>query len=272
MLPEVGLAPFRSSQVPLFLSWAAKEGWKCWQWEFDFLLEHFPQGCWMSSTGGIATGFITSVKYGNSGWIGNLLVREDCRGRGHGRLLMEQAMDSLDRAGVKTMWLTASRAGQPLYEKLGFIAIDRIIRWRGSGVADNLAVLGEYSLEAIHDLDCHAWGDTRSSIVREIATQATVVGVADGFCMVQGAEGDLQLGPWSCRGVTAAEALLEQALMVAGSAEVFLDVPDSNDDAAFVLRKWGFTPCGETILMYRGAAPAYQPQLIYALATMGSMG
>nr|WP_279342498.1 GNAT family N-acetyltransferase [Geotalea sp. SG265] len=266
------LEPFRFGNVPLFLSWAAEEGWRCGSWEFDFLLEHFPQGCWTTSTDGIATGFITSVKYVNSGWIGNLLVREDCRGRGYGRLLMEQAMDSLDRAGVKTMWLTASRAGQPLYEKLGFIAIDRISRWRGSGIPDAAATPANYLPDDIESLDRHAWGDTRRLILDTIAAKATVVGTADGFCMVQGTEGALQLGPWSCRNTVAAEDLLEQALTVAGPAEIFLDVPDSNDDAAFLLRKWGFAPCSGTILMYRGALPSYQPQLIYALASMGSMG
>ncbi|WP_054691536.1 hypothetical protein [Geotalea toluenoxydans] len=127
-------------------------------------------------------------------------------------------------------------------------------------------------MELIEELDCLAWGDNRSPIIGKIAELGTVIGAADGFCMVQGSETALQLGPWCCRSLPAAENLLEQALTMMGRGDVFLDVPDSNGNAAFILRKRDFTPCGGTVLMYRGASPAYRSQLIYALATMGSIG
>ncbi|ACM20942.1 N-acetyltransferase, GNAT family [Geotalea daltonii FRC-32] len=272
MRPEVTIEPFRPYQVPLFLALAAKEGWKCGQWEFDFLLENFGQGCWVARHNQHVAGFVTSVKYGKSGWIGNLLVRAELRGQGLGRFLMEQAIASLDRAGTETIWLTASRSGRPLYEKLGFFQIDMITRWRGSGDINSRKLQQGYTLEMVEELDQLGWGDHRSLIIRKAAEQGTVLSVPDGFCMVQNAGGTLQLGPWCCRSLPAAENLLEQALTMMGQGDVFLDVPDSNGNAAFILRKRGFTPCGGTVLMYRGASPAYRSQLIYALATMGSIG
>lgn len=272
MRPEITLEPFRISQVPLFLSLATREGWQCGQWEFDFLLENFPNGCWVACSKGDRAGFITGAKYGKSGWIGNLLVREDRRGQGIGRLLMEQAMNSLDRAGVETIWLTASRAGQPLYEKLGFVATDTIIRWRGKGTVDKRMVPQECPMALVAELDHLAWGDDRRAIIGNIAGFGTVVAAADGFCMVQGTDGALQLGPWSCRGVQAAEELLDQALAVAGRGTISLDVPESNHHASSILVARGFSPMGATRLMYRGSRPRYQPRYIYALASMGSMG
>ncbi len=130
---EMRIEPLLPGHVPDFLNLAGKEGWISEEWEFDFVLNNFPEGCWIVPIGGIPAGYITAARYEKSGWVGNLLVREEWRGRGLGGTLLRQALSSLDRTGAEITWLTASPAGQPLYEKLGFVAIDRIIRWRGRG-------------------------------------------------------------------------------------------------------------------------------------------
>lgn len=272
MPPEVRLEPFRFYQVPLFLSFAAREGWRCHEWEFQFLLEHFPQGCFVARRDGRTAGFVTSVRYGASGWIGNLLVQEEHRGHGLGRSLMEQALAALDDARVATIWLTASEAGRPLYEKLGFIAIDWIIRWRCTSGAMYRKLEQVYDQAAIEDTDRLGWGDRRSTIIGRIAELGTVLEEAGGFCMVQATGDGFQLGPWGCRGEDAAEKLMHRVMAAAGPGPVFLDVPESNGHAAAMLQARGFASCGMTVLMYRGAPPEYNARHIYALASMGSMG
>ena len=124
---------FRHGDMDAFFVFAAREGWICDRWEFDFLLNTFPDGCLVGRSAGKPAGFVTSVKYEKSGWIGNLVVTEEMRGRGLGRALMTRALAALQSVETETVWLTASAAGQPLYGKLGFRAIDEIRRWVGSG-------------------------------------------------------------------------------------------------------------------------------------------
>lgn len=271
MQSEVTLEPFRFYQVPLFLAHAGKEGWRCEEWEFRFVLETFPSGCWVARKDGRVSGFVTSIKYDKSGWIGNLLVCQKERGLGLGRLLMERAMVSLADAGVSTMWLTASEAGRPLYEKMDFAAVDRIIRWSGYGSLNPVAN-GSYSIATARHLDQAGWGDDRSLIIDHILEKGTVVETTGGFCVVQIANEGFQLGPWGCESEIIASQLLNCALGVTGQTKVFLDVPERNEAVARILADAGFVHCGRTVLMCRGNKPAYRPDYIYALASMGSMG
>ncbi len=269
------IAPFGPLHVPEFLTAAKAEGWISDPWELDFLLKSFPEGCWEALHGDTVAGFITAAMHERSGWIGNLLVRKEVRGRGFGRALFERALDSLGQAGAGTVWLTASSDGEPLYRKLGFSAVDRIIRWRGK--PGTLATIPsrsrEYSLPSIEETDRMGWGDRRGKLVSAVAERGMVVQYADGFCMLQPTEESIQLGPWGCRRPEIAESLLTQTLaVVSPSTEVVLDTPEANHHAATLLSAQGFSSCGASALMYRGSRPDYSPERIFALASMGSSG
>src|SRR6266540_2127608 len=108
---------FTQHDIEPFLAMALQAGWICDQWEFRFLLEAFPEGCFTARTESGPVAFITSVKYDESGWIGNLIVAEELRGRGLGTSLMHKAIASLEEAGAKSIWLTASADGKGVYEK-----------------------------------------------------------------------------------------------------------------------------------------------------------
>lgn len=272
MQSEVTLEPFRFYQVPLFLAQAQKEGWRCEEREFRFVLKVFPSGCWVARKEGRVSGFVTSIKYQRSGWIGNLLVRQRHRGHGIGRMLMARALASLDDAGASTIWLTASEAGRPLYEKLGFVARDRVVRWRGRGIAASVTAQDLVDRPRVEELDRLGWGDNRSLILDDVLEHGALLENDGGYCVMQKVADGFQLGPWGCKTKDQATDLLDRALALAGSGEVVLDSPESNLVAASILEKAGLNPSGRTVLMYRGATPAYQPELIYALASMGSMG
>src|SRR5512147_3174250 len=124
---------FRNEDVDTFLALAAEEQWICGRWELDFLLRRFPDGCLAARLDDGPIAFVTAMKYGESGWIGNLVVRDDQRGKGIGSGLMVKSLQTLMDAGARTVWLTASEKGRPVYEGLGFRAIDRIGRWFGKG-------------------------------------------------------------------------------------------------------------------------------------------
>jgi ribosomal protein S18 acetylase RimI-like enzyme len=264
---------FKHSDLDRFLRLAKAEGWICDRWEFDFLLNAFPQGCLVARRWGIAVAFVTAIRYGTSGWIGNLVVREEFRGQGLGRTLMEEAIAVLDEAGTETIWLTASLAGKPLYESLGFTAVDVINRWVGRGIGGDEASDGEtVSRDEILAVDRAGWGDLRETIIDQVAERGRVFGTRGAFLVSQACAGSVQLGPWGGND-GGALLLLENALTEAGwGKKVFLDAPLRNTGLAALLPGMGFSVRGSNLLMCRGKAPAYEPERIFALASMGSMG
>jgi hypothetical protein len=106
-----------------------------------------------------------------------------------------------------------------------------------------------------------------------LAGRGTLFVEEQGFLLCNPCGAGVQLGPWGCRTPAAAARLLEKVLSVPGErVPLFLDVPLQNRSAAKLLGPHGFVATGSTQLMFYGLTPAYNPDMIYALASMGSFG
>ena len=262
---------FAETDFSPFLALAKDEGWICGRWELEFLMKNFPQGCLVCREQGSTLGYVSSVRYGKSGWIGNLLVPPDARRRGIGRRLMEQAVSALLKSGVETVWLTASLSGAGLYQRLGFHQVDSINRWTGCGIAGQAVKPVPFDLETVREVDRAGWGESREALLQITCARGRLYSSPGSFLCCQPWEEGLQIGPWGGLSGSRAGELLDQALSAAGE-RVFLDVPAANLAAASLLSQRGFSIKGSSALMYLGAKPIYRPEFIFALATMGSIG
>jgi len=270
--------PFQQGDIPGFLDLAAREGWIAEAWEFDFLLAVFPGGCFTArDREGTPRGYVTSIRHERSGWIGNLIVDEQSRGRGIGAALFRRALDALRSAGSATCWLTASPSGKSLYEKYGFVTTDTIIRWCGTGrqryapslpTRDNPEAALSYG-----GVDLMAWGDRRNLLLQEVVGRGTMLIEDNGFLVVQTSGGDRQFGPFAALDCGCAARLFDEALAVVPKGGRYcMDVPLSNRSAARMLQRRGARELGSAELMYAGARPDYRGEYLYGLATMGSCG
>jgi GNAT superfamily N-acetyltransferase len=263
---------FRHADIDIFLELAEVEEWVCDRWEFEFLFRTFPRGCLAAKDGERPIGFITSIKYGESGWIGNLLVRKELRGNGVGTMLMAKALAALSAAGAGTVWLTASRSGKPIYETLGFVAVDVVNRWVGTGIGGQAPVPETITRGEMLAIDRAGWGDWRDTLIDAVVGRGRVLNVAGTFLVCQPCAGGLQIGPWSGT-EQGSQVLLGHALAAAEAGErIYLDVPIRNTVQTDLLLKKGFSIRGSTLLMCLGEATGYAPERIFALASMGSMG
>jgi ribosomal protein S18 acetylase RimI-like enzyme len=263
---------FRHDDTDEFLRLAAAEGWISDQKELKFLLSAFPKGCLVKRDGTIPGAFITSIRYESSGWIGNLLVHPKLRRQGIGAQLLRETLLTLEIAGAETVWLTASPAGKPLYEKLGFREIDRINRWIGDGYAITLPPEQRQMTAELRDLDTAGWGDRRDLLLTSLEMEGSLLATPDAFFISRMIGPLRQIGPLA--GPPAATmALFEQCLSPSPAGEqICLDVPVKNSEMVQFLEQQGLTLSGSTVLMYTGLTPAYQPELIGACGSMGSMG
>jgi len=272
------IEPFCAEDIELFLMLAAAENWVAEPWEFRFLLSEFGEGCFAArGDNGQTAGFVTSLRHEGSGWIGNLIVSTECRGQGIGERLFVRALEALRTAAVETVWLTASKSGQSLYEKHGFAQIDRIIRWTGTGrqrhTARCDAVQQDGLTDSACDLDSNSWGDRRSTLLEATAGRGSILQNDSGFIVLQPCRDSVQFGPFSAVDAAAAERLIDEAARsVALGRKILLDAPVSNRSALRLFNRRNMRIAGSNSLMYAGRKPDYRPELIYGLATMGSCG
>ncbi len=272
------IAPFRKDDITTFLELAVSEGWVAERWELEFLLATFPHGCFVErGANGQAQAFVTAIRHERSGWIGNLIVAEQERGRGVGQALFRKALSALQAAGVDTFWLTASKSGRVLYEKHGFSSVDTIMRWTGKGRRRHTAHAhqagsADFSASA-YSIDCLAWGDRRDALLVAVTGRGRLLLEDSGFMVVQPCGAGVQLGPFAALDSSSAEHIFTAALdSVPQGTKVCIDAPASNRSAIRLFSRKGMQVSGSTELMYAGVRPAYRPELLYGLATMGSCG
>lgn len=272
------IEPFRTEDIASFLKLAATEQWVAEPWEFEFLLSAFAQGCFTArAENGEAIGFVTSLRHDRSGWIGNLIVSGEQRGKGIGEQLFRAALEALRSSGVRTYWLTASKAGMPLYEKHGFTGTDTIIRWIGEGRQQRGTGYDSNTPRSLHppalDLDCQAWGDQRDALLAATVGRGHVQQHESGFISLQPCGDSVQIGPFSAMTADGAKQLFEEATRsIPLGTKILLDAPVSNRAALRLYNHKKMRIAGSTELMHAGTKPEYRPELIYALATMGSCG
>lgn len=264
----------RAGDLPGFLGLAAAEGWVAERRELDFLRSVFQSGCFTASEREQgACAYVTALRHGQSGWIGNLIVDPSRRGIGIGEQLFNQALTALQEAGVTTFWLTASSMGKQLYEKFGFESIGTVQRWVGTGTGTLQADVAEPAIEEMLIMDSIGWGDVREPLLRHCLAGGRSLSDKDGFLIVQETVGSSQFGPFSALTPETAVGLFKQAIgTVPKWQKILLDVPSLNRAAGAMLLNAGFSVCSETELMLAGERPASRLDTVYGLATMGSCG
>lgn len=274
----MNIESFRPEDIASFLTLAAAENWVAGEWEFRFLLNRFPQGCFTArDESGVVMGHVSSLLHEKSGWIGNLVVAEQYRGKGLGSVLFTRALVALQMAGSRTIWLTASESGLPLYEKHGFTRIDTIYRWSGSGRlqdgADPGAVWSKELAASAHVLDGLAWGDRRKALLEATVKRGGMLQYEDGFAVLQPCKDSVQCGPFTATNSGSAEQLFTEVInRVPHETKILVDTPASNRAALRLLTHGNMVIAGSSRLMCAGSRPKYRPELLYGLATMGSCG
>ena len=261
---------------PVFLTLAKEEGWQVPRLEIDLFAGPLRGGAFALLEGGVCRGFVTTAAYPRSGWIGNLILAPEERGKGTGGRLFDFAVGHLEQRGSASIILTASALGRPLYEKRGFRSIGTIERWRHDPEPrrNGLPPFDHDGREALCQLDALAWEEARSPLLSFLSERGQTF-VAGLSCLhVQEGEDMQILGPWysASRRLEENGRLLRLALdAVQGAAPLFTDLL-AESGLSPLLSRAGFRPCGSTALMVKGECPAELGRHLVSLASLGSLG
>lgn len=216
-------------------------------------------------------GLVTAVPHDNSGWIGNLLVPYQRRGKGYGSRLFKSAVADLEKTGISSIWLTASEFGRPIYEKAGFVAVDRIERLVLPAAERDSGELKDAQQGILLQVDRDIWGEDRSSLLSQLLGNGQVFCSGESVALLQGGDDMQIIGPWYGKDEADHRRLLRQIVMVANPAsELVIDLFASSS-LQEILVESGFACSGSSQLMVRGEAHADLARM-GSLASLGSVG
>src|SRR5512136_2214277 len=121
------------SDLDFAASCTAAEGWRSeTRPVFEGYLTYDPAGCLVAEMSGERVGICVATGYGPCGFIGELIVSQEWRGRGIGRQLLESAVENLRSRGAASIFLDGVPAAVPLYERAGFRRVCRSMRLTGT--------------------------------------------------------------------------------------------------------------------------------------------
>ncbi len=193
----------------------AMEGWTSETPEvFRAFHDHDPDGCLIAEDRGRAVGICVATPYGRNGFIGELIVRREARGRSIGPGLLESAVAYLRARGAESIYLDGVKKAVPFYEYFGFRAVCRSLRFAGwaeeipgAGAgrpdAGRVRPMAITDLPAVRALDREAFGDDRSFFLdRRFAEHPEFAWVAEdgagvaGFILGHTGNEIVAAGPW----------------------------------------------------------------------------
>ena len=227
--------------VPLGMRLKSQAGWNQNVADWQRLLQLEPDGCFVAQRQGQPVATTTTCVFGSVAWIAMVLVDQRYRHQGIGSRLVENALSYLRQRSVTTIRLDATRFGQPVYQRLGFVNDFELIRFAGRAMDGQRATKERVSTEALKDvqhLDRCATGTERSRLITYLAHEhpeyirvETVNGTPCGYAMLRPGEYAIQIGPVAALNQNTGQQLCDWACGQVASQPILVDIPVQNHAA-----------------------------------------
>jgi GNAT superfamily N-acetyltransferase len=164
--------PMRASDFPFATKLANTMNWNMATEDFEFMASLEPEGCIIVSDGSERLGIATCISFGEVGWFGNLIVKENIRNKGAGSLLVKHAVNYLQNKGVKTIGLYAYPNLIDFYSNLGFEHNEDFSVLQAEALdsltAETLPKIGAQKIQAVADFDSKCFGGNRKKLLESI--------------------------------------------------------------------------------------------------------
>ena len=211
-------------------------------------------------------GTACSVLQGNFASIGLIIIADEYQGLGLGRQLMNSIMD---KAGKRNLFLSATIAGKPLYEKLGFREYGRAKQFQGNVIQSPNKLIKPFTglrpaladdKNALFELMNQTEGMTRNAVgeaIFDIAQQIMVLDPEDkvtGFACIRPFGRGFAIGPVVAQNQTDAILLIESLLAQYLGKFVRIDTPTQYHLEPTLL-DWGLAQVDDVSLMALGKPP-----------------
>jgi ribosomal protein S18 acetylase RimI-like enzyme len=223
----MNIRPMIASDLGFAATLTADEGWLS-ETKEDFEGFHLydPNGCLVAEENGERVGMCVATAYGASGFLGELIVRKDRRGRGIGTRLMQHALAYLSQRGIRSIYLDGVESAISLYERLGFRKVCRSLRFSGKvrgAHYSGVRAMTPADLAVVAEMDRGAFGADRSfflqrrlSLHPHLCLVLEAEGRMRGFIMGRERTDLVSVGPWVVQSPVARPGRLLEALAAEG--------------------------------------------------------
>ena len=263
-----------AADIPLGMRLKEQAGWNQTEADWRKFLDLEPDGCFFAEFDDEPVGTTTTCVFGGIGWIAMVLVDARVRGRGIGSALMRHALGYLDEQGVSTVRLDATPLGQPVYEKLGFVADYPLVRYKGDlperGPSEEVVPVRPEDLDRICEFDQTVTSTDRGKLLTRLFQEG-----AERFRMVRNGSQCLgflvmrlgavarQMGPCIASPLVAPR-LFEDACHRYRNQHVYVDIPTGNAPATALAESLGLKAQRRLLRMHRGQAIAERIPVLWA--------
>ena len=257
------------TDIPLGLRLARQAGWNQIEADWRRFLAMEPEGCFVGELDGTPVATTAAFIFGPVAWIAMVLVDIDSRRKGVATTLLKHALDFLDSQGVKTVRLDATAAGQPVYEKLGFVPEYPLTRYMGTASevgrvsphdthrrAGTLALPS--SIAELAAFDYRMTATPREKMLARLFEESPEItrvlyraGRLEGYITGRRGANATLIGPCIATAY-AGPTLLSEALGRCSGQPVFLDIPRDNAPAVEIAEKSGLSVQRHFTRMCRG--------------------
>jgi predicted N-acetyltransferase YhbS len=227
-----------------------------------------PQGNFIALDGGKPIGIATCISFGSVGWFGNLIVKEQCRSKGVGCLLVKHAVDYLQSKGTKAIGLYAYPQLVNFYSNLGFKKDENFFVLRtetvDSVVAGTLPKVAKPQIRAIEKFDSRCFGGDRKKLLESIILEkgnlsfyATEDAEVIGYVASTVYETMAWIGPLMCKAnnIDAAKSLLNAVLAKLSGKTVYAALPKKEIALTKLFFDAGFKEDFSVVRMFFGEVP-----------------
>lgn len=275
-------------ELDVVLQWAAAEGWNPGLADADAFWAADPEGFIGEDVDGEWVGSASLVAYDREhAFAGLFILRPEFRGHGDGDALARHLMAEVGRrlAPDATVAIDGVFAMQAYYATLGFEFSHRNLRMGGVAqvspaepplpAGTRIASLADLPFEDVVAYDARHFGVRRPEFLRRwIAPSGGLgIGVLDaggslvGMGVVRPAQVGFKVGPLFAESPQIAETAYSALAGHAAGTEIFLDVPECNDDAVALAERHGLVETFGCARMFRGKAPTVPWQHVYGGTT-----
>jgi ribosomal protein S18 acetylase RimI-like enzyme len=232
--------------------WAEAEGWTSETVEeFEAFLDYDPGGCFIAERDGLPVAVCVATRYGDKGFIGEMIVSREARGLGLGQPLFDRAQRYLLEVGCLSISLDAVPRAAAFYETRGFRTaslsrrlVGRVAPARETGVRP----MEPADLTRVLTIDRVAFGADRSFFLRrrldrnpELAWIRTEGSRITGYIFGRRRRSFAWAGPmWAPEQADDPAALLRGFAEGAGDVDIQAGVLDVNGRALGLFRSLGF--------------------------------
>jgi GNAT superfamily N-acetyltransferase len=279
MKKELTIRTMTEAEMALAVDLAAREGWNPGLHDAEAFYRTDPEGFIIALKGDEPVGCVSAVSYGQAyGFIGFFIVLPEYRGGTIGVKIGERALERL--AGVDCIGIDGVFAKVRNYVHWGFHLAYRNLRFEteairtGGGSACPRPVRrADYPSIAEYDRLCFPAPRERFlerwlSMPESTAICHEEHGRVRGYGVIRKCREGWKVGPLFADDGDVAEGLyLSLSAAAAVGDKVYLDVPECNEAALSLAKKYAMREVFGTARMYRGAPPTLDMNRVFGITS-----